>query len=174
MATGAVETASGRRRALTPGASPARYVFICHAVDGSLAFGHKNLENIGTSAKENIMAKFFKDPDGKLIAALGNDVATPAGCTELTANTEDAAHEKHVPVVESERDGHVIRARVGSVEHPMVPEHFIEWIALEAEGRLEVHYLQPGMKPATFFAGGSKTGTVYAYCNLHGLWSATF
>ena len=40
------------------------------------------------------MAKFFKDPDGKLIAALGNDVATPAGCTELTANTEDAAHEK--------------------------------------------------------------------------------
>ena len=67
------------------------------------------------------MAKFYKDPDGKLIAALGNDVATPAGCTELTANTEDAAHEKHVPVVESERDGHVIRARVGSVEHPMVP-----------------------------------------------------
>ena len=45
---------------------------------------------------------------------------------------------------------------------------------LEAEGRLEVHYLEPGMKPATFFAGGSKTGTVYAYCNLHGLWSATF
>lgn len=120
------------------------------------------------------MAKFFKDPDGKLIAALGNDIATPAGCTELTANTEDAAHEKHVPVVESERDGHVIRARVGSVEHPMVPEHYIEWIALEAEGRLEVHYLQPGMKPSTFFAGGSKTGTVYAYCNLHGLWSATF
>ena len=92
------------------------------------------------------MAKFFKDPDGKLIAALGDGVATPAGCTELTANTED----------------------------PSLPEHYIEWIALEAEGRLEVHYLEPGMKPATFFAGGSKTGTVYAYCNLHGLWSATF
>ena len=72
------------------------------------------------------------------------------------------------------RLAHERGARVGSVEHPMVPEHYIEWIALEAEGRLEVHYLQPGMKPATFFAGGSKTGTVYAYCNLHGLWSATF
>ena len=106
------------------------------------------------------MAKFFKDSDGKLVAALGDGVATPAGCTELTANTEDAAHEKHVPVVEIERDGHVIRARVGSTEHPMLPEHYIEWIALEAEGRLEVHYLE--------------TGTVYAYCNLHGLWSATF
>lgn len=67
------------------------------------------------------MAKFFKDPDGKLIAALGDDVATPAGCTELTANTEDAAHEKHVPVVETERDGHVIRARVGSVDTPACP-----------------------------------------------------
>ena len=96
------------------------------------------------------MAKFFKDSDGKLVAALGDDVATPAGCTELTANTEDAAHEKHVPVVEIERDGHVIRARVGSTEHPMLPEHYIEWIALEAEGRLEVHYLEPGMKPTTF------------------------
>ncbi len=139
-----------------------------------LPLGIRTIENIGTSAKENIMAKFFKDPDGKLIAALGDGVATPAGCTELTANTEDAAHEKHVPVVETERDGHVIRARVGSVEHPSLPEHYIEWIALEAEGRLEVHYLEPGMKPATFFAGGFKTGTVYAYCNLHGLWSATF
>lgn len=120
------------------------------------------------------MAKFFKDSNGKLVAALGDGVATPAGCTELTANTEDAAHEKHVPVVEIERDGHVIRARVGSTEHPMLPEHYIEWIALEAEGRLEIHYLEPGMKPTTVFAGGSKTGTVYAYCNLHGLWSATF
>ena len=54
-----------------------------------LPLGIRTIKNIGTSAKENIMAKFFKDPDGKLIAALGDDVATPAGCTELTANTED-------------------------------------------------------------------------------------
>ncbi len=120
------------------------------------------------------MAKFFKDPDGKLIAALGDDVATPAGCTELTANTEDAAHEKHVPVVETERDGHVIRARVGSVEHPSLPEHYIEWIALEAVGGLEVHLLVRGLNRATCFGGGCKSGTVFAYCILHGLWSATF
>ena len=44
-----------------------------------LPLGIRSIENTGTSAKENIMAKFFKDPDGKLIAALGNDVATPAG-----------------------------------------------------------------------------------------------
>lgn len=35
-----------------------------------LPLGIRTIKNIGTSAKENIMAKFFKDPDGKLIAAL--------------------------------------------------------------------------------------------------------
>ena len=33
-----------------------------------LPLGIRTIKNIGTSAKENIMAKFFKDPDGKLIA----------------------------------------------------------------------------------------------------------
>ena len=113
---------------------------------------------------------------GNLVAVVEDAGPVPVCCGEpmelLVAGAKDAAAEKHVPDVT--REGNVLRVRVGSVEHPMVPEHYIEWIALEAEGRLEVHYLQPGMKPATFFAGGSKTGTVYAYCNLHGLWSATF
>ena len=56
----------------------------------------------------------------------------------------------------------------------MLPEHYIEWIALEAEGRLEIHHLKPGQVPSTFFAGGVKSGTVFAFCNLHGLWSASF
>ena len=120
------------------------------------------------------MAQFFKNSEGKLIAALSEGIEAPAGFSELTANTEDAAQEKHVPAVSVERDGHVIHVRVGETEHPMLPEHYIEWIALEADGRLEVHHLKPGMKPTTFFAGGSKTGTMYAFCNLHGLWSKTF
>ena len=52
----------------------------------------------------------------------------------------------------------------------MTEEHYIEWIALDADGRLEIHELKPGQTPATFFAGGVKSGRVYAYCNLHGLW----
>ena len=68
----------------------------------------------------------------------------------------------------------MIRVTVGEVEHPMIPEHYIEWIALEADGRLEVHHLKPGQAPSTFFAGGVKSGTVFAFCNLHGLWSASF
>ena len=56
----------------------------------------------------------------------------------------------------------------------MLEEHYIEWIALEAEGRLEMHVLKPGQSPTTYFPGGVKSGTVYAYCNLHGLWKAEF
>lgn len=120
------------------------------------------------------MATFFKDSKGKLFAALSEGAEVPAGCTELKANTEDAAQEKHVPVVSTEHDGHVIHAKVGETEHPMTPEHYIEWIALEADGRLEVHHLTPEMTPVAFFAGNAKHGTVYAYCNLHGLWSKKF
>ena len=113
---------------------------------------------------------------GNIIAYV-KDQGVPVMCCgqkmeELVPNTTDAAVEKHVPVISVE--GNQVTVKVSSVEHPMADVHYIEWIALEAEGRLEVHYLEPGMKPTTFFAGGSKTGTVYAYCNLHGLWSATF
>ena len=121
------------------------------------------------------MATFFKCNEcGKFLAAVDQDMKAPEGYTAVDANSTDAATEKHVPVVELQRDGHVINVTVGEVEHPMTAEHYIEWIALEAEGRLEFHYLKPGQTPTTFFAGGVKSGTVYAYCNLHGLWKATF
>lgn len=121
------------------------------------------------------MATFFKnDETGKFLAAVDADMVAPAGYTEVAANSVDAATEKHVPVIDLQRDGHVLNVTVGEVEHPMEPEHYIEWIALETAGRLEIHYLKPGQAPTTFFAGGAKTGIAYAYCNLHGLWKAEF
>ncbi len=121
------------------------------------------------------MATFFKSEEtGKFLAAVDADMAAPVGYAVVEANSTDAATEKHVPVVELQRDGHVINVSVGEVAHPMTDEHHIGWIALEAEGRLEVHYLKPGQTPTTFFAGGAKSGIVYAYCNLHGLWKAAF
>ena len=91
----------------------------------------------------------------------------------VEANSVDAAREKHVPVVERGHDGHGLKVSVGEVEHPMAPEHYIEWIALAAQDRIEVHYLKPGDKPTTFF-GGVEHGWAYASCNLHGLWKAQF
>lgn len=89
--------------------------------------------------------------------------------TKLTANTVDAAHEKHVPVIRAE-DGK-LKVTVGSVPHPMLPEHFIEWIALVTADQVEIRFLKPGDKPEAEFTG-ENAGTAYGYCNLHGLWEA--
>lgn len=91
----------------------------------------------------------------------------------LVPGATDAAREKHVPVVTREHDGHAVHVAVGEAEHPMLPEHHIEWIALACEGRVGVHYLSPGERPATNFSAVDH-GTAYAYCNLHGLWKADF
>lgn len=121
------------------------------------------------------MATFLKNTKtGAFLVSTANGVEAPEGFEVVEANSVDAAVEKHVPVIDIQRDGHVINVKVGEVEHPMADEHYIEWIALDAGGRLEIHDLKPGQSPATFFAGGVKSGTVYAYCNLHGLWKATF
>ncbi|NPV47241.1 MAG: desulfoferrodoxin [Armatimonadetes bacterium] len=87
-------------------------------------------------------------------------------------NTVDAAVEKHVPVVEKLDSG--IKVKVGSVAHPMVPEHFIEWIQVVSDGKVCHKQLKPGDEPAAEFACECGCGEVLvrAYCNLHGLWKA--
>ena len=92
--------------------------------------------------------------------------------TELVPGTTDAAVEKHVPVIQAE--GAQVIVTVGSVEHPMITEHFIEWIALETREGVQIKHLTPGSKPQVVFAltQGDSVVSAYAYCNLHGLWKA--
>lgn len=85
-------------------------------------------------------------------------------------NTKDAAVEKHVPVVTRTDAG--IEVTVGSVVHPMVEEHYIEWIELLADGKVYRQNLQPGQEPKAFFPITADEVTVREYCNLHGLWKA--
>ena len=112
---------------------------------------------------------------GNLIGMV-HDAGVPIMCcgqkmTELVANTTDAATEKHVPAVEVEGD--LVKVTVGDVEHPMVEEHFIQWIFVETERGGQRKALKPGEKPyAEFCLNGDKAKAVYAYCNLHGLWKA--
>lgn len=91
---------------------------------------------------------------------------------EIIPGTVDAAVEKHLPVVSVE--GSQVTVQVGSVEHPMLPEHFIEWIVLETSTGSQMKALTPGEKPQAVFAlaDGEKAVAAYAYCNLHGLWKA--
>jgi superoxide reductase len=112
---------------------------------------------------------------GNVVAQINNGGGTLTCCgqamTKLVANSTDAAHEKHVPVVTQE-DGK-LKVDVGSTLHPMLEEHYIEWIALEAEGKIEFHFLKPGEEPITEFKN-VESGTIFAYCNLHGLWKTDF
>ncbi|HEX3025965.1 MAG TPA: desulfoferrodoxin [Clostridia bacterium] len=112
---------------------------------------------------------------GNIVALIKKGGGTLMCCgqamTKLEANSTDAAKEKHVPVVTKENGKiHVV---VGSTLHPMLPEHSIEWIALVADDKVELKYLKPGEEPKASFAE-AKSGTVYVYCNLHGLWKAGF
>jgi len=89
---------------------------------------------------------------------------------ELIPNTTDAAQEKHVPVVEV--SGNKVTVTVGSVEHPMTPEHYIQWICLQTKQGNQRKELAPGEKPVACFAlcEGDEVVAAFEYCNLHGLW----
>ena len=91
---------------------------------------------------------------------------------EIVAGTTDVAVEKHVPVIKQE--GNLVTVTVGAVEHPMIPEHFIEWIALQTKQGNQRKKLNPGEKPEAVFAlvDGDEVVAAYAYCNLHSLWKA--
>lgn len=87
----------------------------------------------------------------------------------LNPNTVEASGEKHLPVVTIE--GGTIKVNIGSVDHPMIPEHYIEWVYLQTENGGQRKALKPGDKPSvSFCVGDDKAVAVFAYCNLHGLW----
>lgn len=86
----------------------------------------------------------------------------------LAENTTDAAVEKHVPAITKNDDG--ILVNVGSVDHPMTDDHFIEWIEVLAGEVSNKIFLNPGDKPQACFPAYDGDVTVRAYCNLHGLW----
>ena len=88
--------------------------------------------------------------------------------TLLRENDTDGAREKHVPVVEPVEGGY--RVTVGSVEHPMVAEHFREWSELVTESQVYRKELEPGEKPEALFLTDARQVFARAYCNLHGLW----
>jgi len=86
----------------------------------------------------------------------------------LDENTTDAAQEKHVPVIEKIDKGY--KVKVGSVAHPMLEEHYIEWIELVADGTAYRKFLKPGDAPEVTFHVDAAQVNARELCNLHGLW----
>ncbi len=118
--------------------------------------------------------KFYRcNHCGNLVGMIHN-AGVPLVCCgekmeELIPNTVEASGEKHKPVVEVR--GSEVIVSVGSVAHPMVEEHSIEWVYLETNRGGQRKKLLPGEKPeVSFQLYGEEPVAVYAYCNLHGLW----
>lgn len=86
----------------------------------------------------------------------------------MKENSVDAAREKHVPVIEKIAGGY--KVTVGSVEHPMLDNHYIQWIELWDGTRMMRTQLKPGEKPEAIFMTQAEKVRVREYCNLHGLW----
>ncbi|MCR5687513.1 MAG: desulfoferrodoxin [Lachnospiraceae bacterium] len=121
--------------------------------------------------------KFYRCAHCGQIVAIVKGTGVPVICcgepmTEIVPGTVDASLEKHVPVFEAE--GSKVTVTVGAVEHPMLDEHYIEWIALETKMGNQRKALKPGDAPKACFSicEGDEVVAVYAYCNLHGLWKA--
>lgn len=111
---------------------------------------------------------------GNIIAVV-KESGVPVMCCgqkmkELVPGTTDAAVEKHVPVFEV--NGNLVNVTVGEVEHPMLEEHYIEWISIQTKQGNQRKALKPTDEPKVSFAlcEGDEVEAVYAYCNLHGLW----
>ncbi|MBQ7618381.1 MAG: desulfoferrodoxin [Desulfovibrio sp.] len=111
---------------------------------------------------------------GNIIEILHAGSCVPTCCNQSMQHLEegavDAAKEKHVPVLEKIEGGY--KVTVGSVAHPMVEKHYIQWIELLTDTAVYRQELKSDQAPeATFFTQADKV-TARAYCNLHGLWKA--
>lgn len=90
---------------------------------------------------------------------------------ELVPNTSEGAGEKHLPVITV--SGDTVTVEVGSVEHPMTEDHYIQWIYLETKCGGQIKYLTPSDSPkAEFTLINDEVISAYEYCNIHGLWQS--
>ena len=112
---------------------------------------------------------------GKMVVQL-NDKPCPTKCCgeameELVPNTQDGAHEKHIPVISVEDN--IVTVKVGEVAHPMLEAHYIEWIMIQTNFGNQRKVLKPGDEPVAKFAllEGEKVLRALEYCNLHGLYA---
>jgi len=112
---------------------------------------------------------------GNVVEVAASGVGTLVCCgqdmKQMNEKTKDGAGEKHLPVVEEVSEG--ILVKVGSVPHPMDPDHWIQFIEVfTKDGYVLRKDLNQGNKPeAIFNAPKSNVSLVREFCNKHGLWT---
>ena len=100
----------------------------------------------------------------------GTLVCCNADMDLLEEKTADSTTEKHVPVIEKIEGGY--KVVVGSVPHPMVEAHYIEWIELLADNKVYRKYLKPGDPAEAVFLVKAENVSAREYCSVHDLWQA--
>lgn len=121
--------------------------------------------------KELVLRKCAKC--GALVKVIKDCICEDCGiscCKEsmilVKPNSVDAAFEKHIPTYE--KDGDTLTVKVN---HVMESDHHIEWICILTEEKEEYKYFKPE-EEATVVFNNVENGTLYAYCNKHGLWKS--
>jgi superoxide reductase len=126
---------------------------------------------LGASEAGRLMT--YQEVDTALFAGI-NRAKNPAVLTKL--------EQLHVPVIDAPKtiragEPFNVSVTIGEIVHPMVPVHYIHWVALYAGnapvGRAE---FQPtlNLPKATFTLTLEKPVTliVREFCNIHGLWES--
>lgn len=121
------------------------------------------ITNRNTSANM-LRSKFYVCPlCGNILHSTGDTVVSCCGITLPALETEEA-DDAHAVTIEKVEDEHFITFR-----HPMTKQHFISFIAFVTSDRLQMVKLYP--------EGNAETrlqlrgiGTLYWYCNRHGLY----
>ncbi len=110
---------------------------------------------------------------GNIVEVLHNGVGTLVCCGQpmklIEEKIQEEGNEKHIPIIQENEEG--VNVKVGSVEHPMTPEHYIEWIEISTENGESKKFLTPDDKPEANFPVKNKNIKAREYCNVHGLWS---
>lgn len=116
--------------------------------------------------------KFYRCATCGQMVAIVDKKACPIMCCskpmeEVIPDVSDGAIKKHVPVY-GVKDNKVF-VSVGSVDHPMTNEHYIEWISIKTKFGNQRKQLKPFDKPFAIFPllEGDEVLEVYAYFNLH-------
>lgn len=120
--------------------------------------------------------QFYKCSHCKNVIAFAHNSGVPVICCgekmqEIVSNSTEASLEKHIPTVQIK--GNLVHVEIGEETHPMVKEHYIEWIVLETKNGLQYKKLNPDDEPKANFYISSNDNVLcaMAYCNIHGLWA---
>ncbi len=108
-----------------------------------------------------------------IISGAGELVCCGQPMNLLTAHTEEEMKgEAHLPVKFINEEGKE-EIRVGMKPHPMIPEHYIQFIeTISEDGKTSVlHYLEPGEEPKVLVKEELGNYIARENCNIHGLWA---